>query len=1276
MMQKIQEILGTIQEAGAPDAIIEQVRHRIEESGATHPWAQICAALQADENENQPTENTIHSATSEIVQQVGQALLNVDELNWPQRVEWCKTPDDFLRLFEAVGIPDEKWKSPTWMTTQARLSPEEGGIGRTLSGLAYAIKKRFEYHSKFVAWMEGKSFTSIRKGIKACKTREDFLRVFAEIGIPSDNWKNTGWLYNKAKLPPEEGGIGQQLGHIPQYINDDDRFESFPHFVAWMEGKDELEGPLTERVVACETPQDFLDLFAELGVPGDNWMNTKWLGEKARLPVEEGGIGRNLVGFVSAIRKDGRFDSSYRKFVAWMEGKDELDPSMVGRVRECNTREDFLTMFEELGVPGDKWRTSTWLTVTAKLPLEEGGVGNSLSGIVAGIKEDEKFESFPHFVAWMDGKTEPPKSWSKKVAACRTQQDFLDLFNGEGIPGEAWRNHDWLSKTAKEPREKGGIDKHLSGLAQAFRLDSRFGGFREFIAWMDGKDAPDPTTRDRIQACETREDFRAFFEELGIPGGIGRSMEAVAREIRNDSRFKSYPRFVKWMEGEELSDDFERPQREQWIGTVRSCETPESFLHWFRELGILGDEWKNSSWLTEKARLPLEEGGIGRNISGIAGAIRSDGRFESFPHFVAWMEGKEKPDLSNRQKVEECKTREDFRRMFASLGVPGDEWRNTRWFTDTAKLPPEEGGVGKEGLTSLPAVIGEDNRFGSYPHFVAWMDGKDEVEKPIVEQVRNCITPDDFRSLFKKMGIVDDSWRSDEWMRTGSQKPPDEGGINKKLGGLSNSIRSDNRFGSFRRFLAWMDGNEELDDTLMKRAQACQERNDYLSLFEEVGIPNGRWKSNRWLQSKPVLKTEEGEVAVPLEGIVIAVRERFDSHKKFVAWMEGKDEVDLPWKERIAPLNTPQHFIEFFRDIGIPGEEWKNSNWLQSVAVKAPENGGIGQPLQGLADALRKRFESHPKFVAWMEGKDGPEETMVDVVTRCRTPDDFLQFFREMGLPEDAWRISTWFTHRAKLPPEEGGIGRNMAGFPGAIKNDERWDTYSHFKGWMQRKAGPVLSYPKQVALLETREDFIEWFADLGIPDDKWKDGPWLSDVARLPVEEGGIGKSMAAMVAAIRDDERFGGYPQFIAWMEGEEYVESLSAKVKRCKTKSDYLRLFDSLGIPGNLWRNTNWIRNVAPLPVEEGGIATNLHGLPFYVRQNNSEFVDYPHFVSWMDGMPLNGIQSPQEAELLLRAEAERLGVTVDDLLDEEKIHEYMSESLILRNVMKYFSSLDDN
>ena len=80
MMQKVQEILVTIQRAGAPDAVIEHVRHRIEESGATHPWAQICAALQAEENDNQPVEETIHNAASGIVQQVGQALLSDDEL--------------------------------------------------------------------------------------------------------------------------------------------------------------------------------------------------------------------------------------------------------------------------------------------------------------------------------------------------------------------------------------------------------------------------------------------------------------------------------------------------------------------------------------------------------------------------------------------------------------------------------------------------------------------------------------------------------------------------------------------------------------------------------------------------------------------------------------------------------------------------------------------------------------------------------------------------------------------------------------------------------------------------------------------------------------------------------------------------------------------------------------------------------------------------------------------------------------------------------------------
>ena len=57
------------------------------------------------------------------------------EQRWPKRVQRCVTREDFLKLFAELGIPGEEWKSSSWISKQAKLSKEEGGIGATLAGV-------------------------------------------------------------------------------------------------------------------------------------------------------------------------------------------------------------------------------------------------------------------------------------------------------------------------------------------------------------------------------------------------------------------------------------------------------------------------------------------------------------------------------------------------------------------------------------------------------------------------------------------------------------------------------------------------------------------------------------------------------------------------------------------------------------------------------------------------------------------------------------------------------------------------------------------------------------------------------------------------------------------------------------------------------------------------------------------------------------------------------------------------------------------------------------
>ena len=1138
---------------------------------------------------------------------------------------------------------------------------------------------------------------SISTRIRACKTPEHYLSLFRELGIPSDEWRNSRWLERTCQLPPQEGGIGKKLAHISQYIRNVAGFESFPAFVAWMEGKGKPDDPFTERVRASATPKDFQALFQSIGIPEGKWEDRKWLDKVAHLPPEQGGIGKKCSGVVRAISKDHRF-GGYPAFVRWMYGDDAPGsaspalcrnmPKMTERVRECTTREDFFALFSDLGILGENWRKVIWLCQQAALPPAEGGIGKSMSRLVSAIAHDSRFKKYTQFIAWMDGKQEPPKSWTKKVRACETRADFLHLFEESGVPGVEWRNSNWLGQTARKSIEEGGIGKNLVALVGAIRLDLRFQSYPKFVAWMDGKEKPDESWKKKISRCVSREDFQHLFEQTGIPqerwkvgawlatvaplppeeGGINRPLAALVVAIREDCRFQSYPRFVAWMDGEELSADFARKQRQRYAERIRACIKPEDFIQYFRELGIHSNEWKNCMHF-RRASEPIELGGVGRIISGVPQAIAADPRFKSYRKFVAWMEGKADREPSNRERIAACKTPQDFLGLFSQLGVPTNAWRNSRWFTEVAKLPPERGGIGKKGLTTIPSILAD--RFGSYSDFVAWMEGRDEVEDFLVVRVRQCQTREDFLGMFKEVGVEDNRWKSGQWLRAKSTLPPSEGGVGRCLVSINRGIVYDPRFGSQRKFVAWMEGREELDNEILaSEVRRCRSQEDYFELFSKLGITGGKWRSFQWLARTAAQPVGQGGIGRAPEGFILAIREKFGSLKRFILWMDGSNAPQEPWRERIAPLETPDEFLAFFEELEIPDELWRNSDWLSKRAILSRDEGGIGMPLQGLATALRERFVEQSRFVMWMDGRTESEPTMTARVLACKTREEFLHLFAKLDIPDEKWKEHTWRVKIARLPPEQGGIGRNLVSLAGIIAEHPQFESFPHFVAWMEGKEKPPLSLPKQVANCRTREDFLQWFIELGIPGDRWRDGTWLTQTAHRSIEEGGIGKTLSGIPQALRQDERFGTFPQFVAWMEGKEKAkESMPQRIRQCHTPENFLLLFEELGIPADKWRNTNWLRNIARLPPEKGGARSDFTVLCSAIH-GDGRFPTYHDFIAWMDGIPPEGITSVDQALSLLEREATRLETSVEFLLNPSQTPQFIRQSVVLHRILKFF------
>ncbi|MEO8272280.1 MAG: hypothetical protein ABI557_21405, partial [Aureliella sp.] len=59
--------------------------------------------------------------------------------------------------------------------------------------------------------------------------------------------------------------------------------------------------------------------------------------------------------------------------------------------------------------------------------------------VTLAIRQDQRFGGHLRFVAWMDGKADTPKTNRELVEACKTPEDFREMFILLGIHGKQWR---------------------------------------------------------------------------------------------------------------------------------------------------------------------------------------------------------------------------------------------------------------------------------------------------------------------------------------------------------------------------------------------------------------------------------------------------------------------------------------------------------------------------------------------------------------------------------------------------------------------------------------------------------------------------------------------------------------------------------------------------------------------------------------------------------------------------------------------------------------------
>ncbi len=318
----------------------------------------------------------------------GRALQNIEAVmesaSCTIRVAACENQADFLRLFALHDIGEDLWRNSGKLRDAGYQS------------LYKAIRAQFREQGGwegFIAFMPPPAKQAIdasilrlsqQQQVAACETREDFLALFVLHGISEDTWRTARKLCD--------------AGYWGAYAAISDRFREqggWEGFIAFMPAPakstiDEsvLKLPATAQVAACETPKDFLALFALHGISEQVWRKSK--------EMKGAGYASLQRAIVSRFRDQG----GWRRFLALMPApaKREIDASILKlsqaqQVAACETPGDFLALFALHGISEETWRSS-------------GKLGSAGYKGLCGAIFDHFRGGWGGFIGFMDGKDE------------------------------------------------------------------------------------------------------------------------------------------------------------------------------------------------------------------------------------------------------------------------------------------------------------------------------------------------------------------------------------------------------------------------------------------------------------------------------------------------------------------------------------------------------------------------------------------------------------------------------------------------------------------------------------------------------------------------------------------------------------------------------------------------------------------------------------------------------------------------------------------------------
>lgn len=530
-----------------PDHLIDEMRGKfsaLEEQGISS-WRILCDEVASVNTEKGVDQDRLYvtQAIAEILSSSINTKVRVDGLDWSKRIAILEKPNDFKHLFLLLNIPGNEWSNAGW-------------YGRNGYGACYnAIKgdKRFGSWDAFKDFM-GVEDESWSAKVNQCETPSDFLSLFKQAGVPGNEWHNSEWL--------RQNGLGGLTNAIVK------RFGSWNGFKKFMKIED---NSLTARVGRCETAEQMGNLFAELGIPGNEWETSRWL------------------------RQNG-YESLYKalleRFGSWNEFREFMnveDDSLSGQVARCHTVDDFLQLFSRMGIKGDEWKSSSQMQKLGHMQL------------YVAIRDDPRFGSWKAFKEFMEIKDE---SWTARVADCETPDQFYVLFEELGFQNDERLKPNWL-------RVHG-----YQGLYQA--IFKRFGNWEAFKLFMGVETEESWVVR--VASCETPEQLLTLIRDAGISGDEWQSSSWLSSNGFSGLCSAIYKRFGTW---EDFKLYMGLDVEASWVARVSDCKTASDFLLLFKDAGIPETKWQVGSWLNANG------------FSGLCHALRT--RFGTWEDFLAFM---------------------------------------------------------------------------------------------------------------------------------------------------------------------------------------------------------------------------------------------------------------------------------------------------------------------------------------------------------------------------------------------------------------------------------------------------------------------------------------------------------------------------------------------------------------------------------------------------------------------------------------------------------------